>query len=35
MMELRKIAHNRTGKVTPVLVGVCPGGVLHYCDITP
>ena len=32
-LEPVKIAAHATGKVTPVLVGVCPGGVLHYCDI--
>ncbi len=34
-LELKKIAYTDTEKVVPVLVGVCPGGVLHYCDIAP
>lgn len=32
-LELKKVAQTRTRTVTPILVGVCPGGVLHYCDI--
>jgi len=34
-LELKKIAYTDTDKVVPVLIGVCKGGVLHYCDIAP
>jgi len=32
-LKLKKIAYTDAGKVVPVLIGVCKGGVLHYCDI--
>lgn len=32
-LELKKIGYTDTEKVVPVLIGVCKGGVLHYCDI--
>ena len=35
MLELKKIGYTDTNEVIPVLIGVCKGGVLHYCDIKP
>jgi len=35
MLELKKIGYTDTNQVIPVMIGVCKGGVLHYCDIAP
>jgi hypothetical protein len=34
-LKRMRICNGITGEITPVLAGLCPGGVLHYCDFTP